>query len=65
MNRAQRTLTRRHVTWSSIAGLLLLLLLVGIAWRTTNALWFLLFPALLVGVAAAGAIAVLWGLRQF
>ncbi len=48
-----------------MVGLVLLLLLIAIAWRATNALWFLVFPALLIGVVAAAAIAVLWGLRHF
>lgn len=60
-----RTLTRRHVGWGSIAGLGLLLLLIGIAWKATNVLWFLLFPVLLIGLVVAAAMAVLWGLRQF
>ncbi len=60
-----RTLTRRHVGWGSIAGLVLLLLLIGIAWKATSVLWFLLFPLLLVGLVAAAAMAVLWGLRHF
>lgn len=59
------TVTGRHVTWGAVAGIILLLVLVGIVWRTTNALWFLLFPLLLVGVVAATAMAVLWGLRHF
>ncbi|HET6780757.1 MAG TPA: hypothetical protein VFH67_01540 [bacterium] len=62
---AQRTLTRRHVAWSSTLGLILLLLLGGIVWKATNALWFLLFPLLLVGLVTAAATAVLWGLRHF
>lgn len=60
-----RTLTRRHVGWGGTAGLALLLLLIGIAWKATNVLWFLLFPLLLVGLVAAAAMAVLWGLRHF
>jgi len=62
---AHRTLTRTHVAWSTLAGLMLLLLLIGIAWKATSALWFLLFPLLLVGLVAAAAMAVLWGLRHF
>jgi lysylphosphatidylglycerol synthetase-like protein (DUF2156 family) len=62
---AQRTLTRRHVAWSSSLGVILLLLLVGIAWKATNVLWFLLFPLLLIGLVTAAATAVLWGLRHF
>jgi len=62
---AQRTLTRRHVAWSSTLGVILMVLLVGIAWKATNALWFLLFPLLLVGLVTAAATAVLWGLRHF
>ena len=44
---------------------MLLGVLVGIAWRATSAAWFLLFPLLLLGLVAAAAMAVLWGLRQF
>jgi lysylphosphatidylglycerol synthetase-like protein (DUF2156 family) len=47
------------------AGVVLLLVLVGIAWRSTNAVWFLLFPLLLLGVLGALAVGVLWGLRHF
>ncbi len=46
-------------------GVVLLVLMVGIAWRTTNPAWFLLFPVLLLGVLAALAVGVLWGLRHF
>ncbi|MBI2973882.1 MAG: hypothetical protein HYY39_08880 [Armatimonadetes bacterium] len=60
-----RTLTRRHVGWGGAAGVVLLLLLIGIAWKATSVLWFLLFPLLLVGLVAAAAMAVLWGLRHF
>ncbi|MBI2201552.1 MAG: hypothetical protein HYU43_06385 [Armatimonadetes bacterium] len=60
-----RTLTRRHVGWGGAAGVVLLLLLIGIAWKATNVLWFLLFPLLLIGLVAAAAMAVLWGLRHF
>lgn len=59
------TLTRRHVAWGGAAGVVLLLLLIGIAWKATSVLWFLLFPLLLVGLVAAAAMAVLWGLRHF
>jgi hypothetical protein len=58
-------LTRRHVAWGGAAGVVLLLLLIGIAWKATSVLWFLLFPLLLVGLVAAAAMAVLWGLRHF
>ncbi len=47
------------------AGIILLALLVGIAWRTTHPAWFLLFPVLLMGVFGALAVGVLWGLRHF
>lgn len=63
--RPRRVVTRRAVSGTTVAGVVLLGALVGIAWRATNALWFLLFPLLLVGVLAAAAMAVLWGLRHF
>lgn len=53
------------VSWSVAAGFVLLVLLVGIAWRASSAVWFLFFPLLLIGVVAAAAMAVLWGLRHF
>ncbi len=46
-------------------GFALLAVMAGIAWRTTNPVWFLLFPVLLLGVLAALAVGVLWGLRHF
>lgn len=57
--------TRRMVSWSVVVGFVLLVLLVGIAWRASTAAWFLFFPFLLIGVVAAVAMAVLWGLRNF
>lgn len=63
--RPRRVVTRRTVSWSTVAGFVLLGALVGIAWRATNALWFLLFPLLLVGALVGVAMAVLWGLRHF
>ncbi len=48
-----------------VGGIILLMVLVGIAWRTTNAAWFLLFPVLLLGILGALAVGVLWGLRHF
>lgn len=63
--RARPIVTRRAVSWSTIGGVVLLGVLVGIAWRATSAVWFLLFPVLLLGLVAAAAMAVLWGLRQF
>jgi len=64
---ARRTpvLTVRGVSWGMAAGLVMLVLLVGIAWRTTNVAWFLLFPMLLLGVLFALGVGVLWGLRHF
>jgi lysylphosphatidylglycerol synthetase-like protein (DUF2156 family) len=59
------TLTARGVSWGLALGFVLLALLVGIAWRTTSAAWFLLFPLLLVGALLALAVGVLWGLRHF
>ncbi|HXF82282.1 MAG TPA: hypothetical protein VNN19_05975 [bacterium] len=58
-------LTARAAAAIGACGLLMLLLLVGIAWRTTSALWFLAFPLLLLGVLAAAAVAVLRMLRHF
>ncbi len=63
--RPRRVVTRRTVSWSTIAGIMLLGALIGIAWRATNALWFLLFPLLLVGALVTVAMAVLWGLKHF
>lgn len=57
--------TRRAVSWGVAIGLVLLVLLVGIAWRASNAVWFLFFPLLVIGVITAVAMAVLWGLRHF
>lgn len=48
-----------------LAGVVLLVVLIGIAWRSTNPIWFLLFPVLLLGVLGALAVGVLWGLRHF
>jgi NAD(P)-dependent dehydrogenase (short-subunit alcohol dehydrogenase family) len=47
------------------AGIAFLLVLLGIAQRTTSPLWFLLFPVLLLGVLLAAAAAVLRMLRHF
>lgn len=62
---ARPVVTGRSVSWSALAGLILLALLLGIAWRASSVAWFLFFPVLLVGVVAAAAMAVLWGLRHF
>lgn len=40
-------------------------LLVGIALRATNVLWFLLFPLLVIGALVGVSLAVLWALRHF
>ncbi len=58
-------LTGRHASGSMIIGVILLALMLGIAWRATSAVWFLLFPLLLVGLLAAAAVGVLWGIRHF
>lgn len=58
-------LTGRHASGSMIIGVILLALMLGIAWRATSAVWFLLFPLLLVGLLAAAALGVLWGIRHF
>lgn len=47
-----------------IAGGLLLLVLIGIAWRAQSAGWFLLFPLLLLGLLAAVALGMLAALRH-
>ncbi len=64
---ARRTpvLTARAVGWGLTLGLILLAVLIGIAWRTTSAAWFLLFPVLLIGVIFALGVGVLWSLRHF
>jgi len=58
-------LTARAAAGTVLIGVGLLAVMVGIAWRTTNAAWFLLFPVLLLGVLAALAVGALWGLRHF
>jgi len=63
--RSRRVVTRRAVSWSTVAGAVMLGILVGIAWRATNAIWFLLFPLLVVGALVGTAMAVLWALRHF
>lgn len=63
--RSRRLVTRRMVSWTTLVGVVLLGVLVGIAWRATNVLWFLLFPLLLAGILSAAGMAVLWGLRRF
>lgn len=63
--RSRRVITRRTVSWSTIAGAIMLGILVGIAWRATNAIWFLLFPLLVAGALVGTAMAVLWILRHF
>ncbi len=63
--RRTRVITGRHASGSAVAGILLLALLIGIAWRATNVVWFLLFPLLLIGMLVAAAVGVLWGIRHF
>ncbi len=58
-------LTGHHASGSALIGLVLLALVLGIAWRATSAVWFLLFPLLVVGLLAAAAVGVLWGIRHF
>lgn len=60
----RRTLTRRSVAWAALAAAVLAGTLVGVAWRATSVLWFLLFPLLLVGALAAAAVVVLWAVRH-
>ena len=63
---SQRTtfVGRRTVRIALVGGVVLLILLVGIAWRAQSVGWFLLFPLLLVGVLAAVALGVLAALRH-
>lgn len=65
--RSRRTpvLTARTSGLLAVTGVLLLVVLVGIAWRATSAAWFLVFPLLLLGVFVAAAAAALWILRHF
>lgn len=65
MERRTPVLTSRVAALVGVIGLSLLGLLVGIAWRATSAVWFLVFPVLLLGVLAAAAVVVLWILRHF
>lgn len=60
-----RLLTARVSGAVVLAGVVALAVLVGIAWRATSAVWFLVFPLLLVGVLVAAASAALWILRHF
>lgn len=54
----------RAVRTGMVAGVLLLLVLIGIAWRAQSAGWFLLFPLLVAGLLAAVALGVLAALRH-
>lgn len=65
MDRRAPVLTGRTAGAVGVLGLVLLGLMIGIAWRATSATWFLIFPLLLIGVLAAGGVAVLWILRHF
>lgn len=65
MSRRPPVLTAGVSAAVGIAGVVLFGLLVGIAWRATSAVWFLVFPLLVVGVLASAGIAVLWILRHF
>jgi hypothetical protein len=47
------------------AGIVFVVVLLGITQRTTSPLWFLTFPVLLLGVLLAAAAAVLRMLRHF
>ncbi len=66
-SRPQRrwVITRGFASGSSIAGIVMLVILIGIAWRATNVVWFLFFPLLLIGMLAAAAVGVLWIVRHF
>ncbi len=65
MARRRAVLSGRASVLVAAAGLIFLILLVGIAQRTTSALWFLMFPLLLLGLLMAAAGAVLRMLRHF
>ncbi|MGH2398261.1 MAG: hypothetical protein ACRDF6_00320 [bacterium] len=65
MDRRTPVLTGRAAGAAGVLGVVLLGLMVAIAWRATSAVWFLIFPLLLLGVLAAGGVAVLWILRHF
>ncbi|HXF81959.1 MAG TPA: hypothetical protein VNN19_04320 [bacterium] len=58
-------LTGRGAGLTALAGALLFAGLIGIAWRATSPLWFLIFPLLVLGLLAALGVAVLWILRHF
>ncbi|HEV8354177.1 MAG TPA: hypothetical protein VGR24_08265 [bacterium] len=64
MNRRTMRLGGRTMRIGMVAGLILLAILIGIAWRAQSAGWFLLFPVLLLGVLAAIALGVLAALRH-
>lgn len=65
MERRTPVLTGRAAGAVGLLGIVLLIVMVSIAWRATSAIWFLVFPLLLLGVLAAGGVAVLWILRHF
>jgi len=64
MKRRTTRLGGRTMRVGMIAGLILLVILIGIAWRAQSVGWFLLFPLLLLGVLAAVALGVLAALRH-
>jgi len=63
---ARRTmrLGGRTLRIGMVAGAIMLMILVGIAWRAQSAGWFLLFPLLLLGLLAAVALGALAALRH-
>ncbi len=64
MTRRTTRIGGRAVRIGMLTGGLLLLVLIGIAWRAESAGWFLLFPLLLLGLLAAVALGVLAALRH-
>jgi ABC-type polysaccharide/polyol phosphate export permease len=64
MTRRTTRVGSRTVRFGMVAGLVLFVILIGIAWRAQSVGWFLLFPLLLLGVLAAVALGVLAALRH-
>ena len=64
IGRRTTVIGRRTVRLTLAGGVVLLIVLVGIAWRAQSVGWFLLFPLLLVGILAAVALGVLAALRH-
>jgi hypothetical protein len=60
-----RPLGSRTVAWGLALAGGLAVAIVLITWRATSPVLFLLYPLLLLGVLALGALGVLWALRHF